>query len=106
MIHAGYLPEVFGDLLGGTFEANDIPQIEPCLACSLGAAVVGEQPLHSGHVVPFAQFIERDVARQDPAAAVRITFSASAVSRSSFMRITPSTLSVSRTGVLSVSGSF
>lgn len=69
MIHAGYLPEVFGDLLGGTFEANDIPQIEPCLACSLGAAVVGEQPLHSGHVVPFAQFIERDVARQDPAAA-------------------------------------
>ena len=25
MIHAGYLPEVFGDLLGGTFEANDIP---------------------------------------------------------------------------------
>ena len=69
MIHAGYLPEVFGDLLGGTFEANDIPQIEPCLACSLGATVVGEQPLHSGHVVPFAQFIERDVARQDPAAA-------------------------------------
>lgn len=69
MIHAGYLPEVFGDLLGGTFEANDIPQIEPCLACSLGAAVVGEQPLHSGHVVPFAQFIERDVACQDPAAA-------------------------------------
>lgn len=69
MIHAGNFPEVFGDLLGGTFEANDIPQIEPCLTCSLGAPVVGEQPLHSGHVVPFAQFIERDVARQDPAAA-------------------------------------
>ena len=40
MIHAGYLPEVFGDLLGGTFEANDIPQIEPCLACSLGAGAL------------------------------------------------------------------
>ena len=69
MIHAGNFPEVFGDLLGGTFEANDIPQIEPCLTCSLGATVVSEQPLHCGHVVLFAQFIERDVARQDPAAA-------------------------------------
>lgn len=69
MIHAGNLSEVFGDLLGRSFETNDIPQVEPCLACSLGAAVVGEQPLHTGHLVPFAKFIERDVACQDPAAA-------------------------------------
>lgn len=69
MIHAGNLPEVFGDLLGGTFETNDIPQVESCLTCSLGAAVVGEQPLHTGHLVPIAKFIERDVARQYPAAA-------------------------------------
>ena len=54
---------------GGTFETNDIPQVESCLTCSLGAAVVGEQPLHTGHLVPIAKFIERDVARQYPAAA-------------------------------------
>lgn len=69
MGHARYFAEIVQDLPCRTFEADRVPEIETGLARTLGAAVVGEQPLHTGHLVPFAKFIERDVACQDPAAA-------------------------------------
>lgn len=61
--------EILGNLLGVTFEADRVPEVKTRFARAFGTAVVFEYALYFRYFVTFAEFVERNVACQNSAAA-------------------------------------